>query len=537
MEIIKKIVQLEHKRWIIGSSLIALFLLLPIIFLFSNIFEIEQTAFVYLWKNLLLDYSFNTFYLIAITSFFALLFGILPAWYVSNYKFKFRVFFDIALFLPLAIPTYIMAFTYSDLLSYTGPLQSFLRNNYPDFSSIFNKDYLQIEILGIILGLALYPYVYTASRVSFSLIGSTYINMSKNLGLSSTKLFFKVIIPLSKPAIFSGLFLVVMEVLNEYGAVKYFGVNTYTTGIFRAWFSMGNENTAIQLACLLIFLVFTILFIEKLSYKKSRFYYSANSKIEKLSTPGANKYIYIYGLCSLPFILGFLIPFFYILNNSIINIKNIDFSRLLELSLNSIQVSTISTVLIIITALLFLYVEKISKLKFNTFISQVTSLGYVIPGAVIGLGVILLFTKVPMLNSFSLVGSFYVLIYAYVFRFLAVGKSPIKSSLEKQPDSYDDTAKTLGLGPFRILQKIHFPINRLALITAFIVTFVDLLKELPITLILRPFNFDTLATQTYEFAIEEMMVESSSYSLAIILIGSVMLVFLKYIINKQINAS
>ena len=142
-----------------------------------------------------------------------------------------------------------------------------------------------------------------------------------------------------------------------------------------------------------------------------------------------------------------------------------------------------------------------------------------------------------MLNSFSLVGSFYVLIYAYVFRFLAVGKSPIKSSLEKQPDSYDDTAKTLGLGPFRILQKIHFPINRLALITAFIVTFVDLLKELPITLILRPFNFDTLATQTYEFAIEEMMVESSSYSLAIILIGSVMLVFLKYIINKQINAS
>ena len=328
-----------------------------------------------------------------------------------------------------------------------------------------------------------------------------------------------------------------MEVLNEYGAVKYFGVNTYTTGIFRAWFSMGNENTAIQLACLLIFLVFTILFIEKLSYKKSRFYYSANSKIEKLSTPSANKYIYIYGLCSLPFILGFLIPFFYILNNSIINIKNIDFSRLLELSLNSIQVSTISTVLIIITALLFLYVEKISKLKFNTFISQVTSLGYVIPGAVIGLGVILLFTKVPMLNSFSLVGSFYVLIYAYVFRFLAVGKSPIKSSLEKQPDSYDDTAKTLGLGPFRILQKIHFPINRLALITAFIVTFVDLLKELPITLILRPFNFDTLATQTYEFAIEEMMVESSSYSLAIILIGSVMLVFLKYIINKQINAS
>ena len=300
---------------------------------------------------------------------------------------------------------------------------------------------------------------------------------------------------------------------------------------------MGNENAAIQLACLLIFIVFTILFLEKISYKKSKFYYSTNTKTEKLNIPTSKKYFYIYTLCSVPFIMGFLIPFIYILNNSILNYSNTDFDKLLDLSLNSISVSTISTILIIIIALLFLYVEKISKLKINTFISQVTSIGYVIPGAVIGLAVILLFTKIPMLKSFSLIGSFYVLIYAYVFRFLAVGKSPIKSSLEKQPESYDETAKTLGLGPFKILQKIHFPINRLALITAFIVTFVDLLKELPITLILRPFNFDTLATQTYEYAIEEMLIESSSYSLAIILIGSLMLILLKYIINKQINAS
>ena len=182
MEIIKKIVQIEHKRWVLGSGLVALVLILPIIFLFSNIFEIEQSAFVYLWKTLLLDYSLNTLYLILITSFFALLFGIFPAWYVSNYSFKFFLF-RITVEQTLAIPTYIMAFTYSDILSFTGPLQSFLRNNLPELSDIFNNDYLQIEILGVILGLALYPYVYTASRVSFSLIGSTYINMSKNLGL------------------------------------------------------------------------------------------------------------------------------------------------------------------------------------------------------------------------------------------------------------------------------------------------------------------------------------------------------------------
>ena len=209
-------------------------------FLFSKLFQVPSFDFFYLWDTLLLDYSFNTFYLILITSVCAIIFGVMPAWFVSNYDFKLRNFFDLVLYLPLAIPTYIMSFTYSDLLSYTGPMQFFLRKNLPDVAPYFNHDYLQIEVLGVLLGLALYPYVYTALRVSFSLMGSSYIDVAKNLGLSDVKMFFKVVLPLSKPALFSGLFLVVMEVLNEYGAVKYFGVNTYTAGIFRAWFSMGS---------------------------------------------------------------------------------------------------------------------------------------------------------------------------------------------------------------------------------------------------------------------------------------------------------
>ena len=537
MEIINKLLKSQNKRWLVASLIISIVLLLPLFFLFSNVFNIEKSAFSYLWNTLLLDYSLNTLYLIFLTGSFSLVFGIIPAWFISNYTFRLRKFFDIALYLPLAIPTYIMAFTYSDILSFTGPIQSFLRKTYPSLAELLNKDYLQIEILGVILGLALYPYIYTACRLSFSLIGSSYINMSKNLGLSGVKLFFRVILPLSKPAIFSGLFLVIMEVLNEYGAVKYFGVNTYTTGIFRAWFSMGNESTAIQLACLLLLIVFVFLIFQKILSRRSKFYYSSNSKIEKLNKPLGFKRFYIYLFCSIPFVVGFLIPFSYVLNNCILYFDKIDFTTLYILSKNSIGISVFSSAIIVCLSLLFLYVEKISKLKISAFISQATSLGYVIPGAVIGLAVILLFTKIPMLQSFSLVGSFSVLIYAYVFRFLAVGKSPIKSSLEKHPESFDDTAKTLGLGPLKTLRKIHFPINKLALAIAFIVTFVDLLKELPITLILRPFNFDTLATQTYQFAIEEMLMESAVYSLAIISIGAVMLIVLKSIINKQINAS
>ena len=538
MEIKNKIFLLENKRWIFGSVFFAILLLLPIFTLLYKLFFIEGNSFSYLWETILLDYTFNTFYLILLTSFFSLLFGILPAWFISNYNFKGRSFLDVALYLPLAIPSYIMAFTYSDILSFTGPIQTFLRANFVDISETFNQDYLQIEILGIILALALYPYIYTASRVSFSLLGANYINISKNLGLSTFKIFIKVILPLSRPAIFSGLFLVLMEVLNEYGAVKYFGINTFTTGIFRAWFSMNDIGTAIQLSAILLLVVFFFFYIEKFYHSKTKFFYRINSKIQTLTDLKLKNQFYIILVCFIPFLFGFLVPFTFILNNVFNSFKLVDFNNLFLLTFNTITVSSFSALLIVLIALFFLYVEKFSKNKINYFISQSISLGYAIPGAVIGLALIMLVTSLnDMFSSFTLLGSFYLLIYAYIIRFLAVGKSPIKSSLEKHPDSYDDTAKNLGLGPLKLLQKIHLPINKFALITAFIVTFIDLMKELPITLILRPFNFDTLATQTYEFAVEEMIPLSSIYSLMIILIGSILLLFLKNVINKQINVS
>jgi len=538
LEIIKNYFIVENKRWIVGSLFIAFLLLLPIATLFIKLFSDPGNNFSYLWGTVLIDYTFNTFYLILITSLFTLLFGLFPAWIISNYRFIGRNFYDLVLFLPLAIPSYIMGFTYIDILSFTGPVQSFLRNNFPWLATYFNIDYLQIETLGILLGLALYPYVYTAARVAFSLLGSNYIDLSKSLGLSTIKIFYKIILPLSRPAIFSGLFLVFMEVLNEYGAVKYFGINTYTTGIFKAWFSLGDIGTAIQLACLLLLVVFFFFVLEKISSSKTKFFYETNSPIQRLLHVNKDKLLFIHLVCSIPFILGFFIPLIFIINNVFQTYLSIDFVRLFTLSFNTIFVSSLSSFIIIIVALFFLFIEKISKTKINTIISQFISLGYAIPGAVIGLGLIMLFSNIiDSFFSISLIGSFYVLIYAYVIRFLAVGKSPIKSSLEKHPESYDDTGKNLGLGPFKLLQKIHLPINKFALISAFIVTFIDIMKELPITLILRPFNFDTLATQTYEFAIEEMLPLSSAYSLSIIIIGSMLLLFLKNVINKQLNVS
>ena len=301
---------------------------------------------------------------------------------------------------------------------------------------------------------------------------------------------------------------------------------------------MGDIGTAIQLSVILLIVVFLFFYIEKYYNSKFKFYYGVNSKVQSVSSiSGVNKFLVII-LCATPFLFGFLIPLLFIMNNVFMTFSSIDLLDLLELTLNTIKVSTISAVLIVLIALFFLFVEKISKSRVNYFISQSISMGYAIPGAVIGLGLIILFTYIDdLFSSSTLLGSFFLLIYAYTIRFLAVGKSPIKSSIEKHPDSYDDTAKNLGLGPLKLLQKIHLPINKFALITAFIVTFIDLMKELPITLILRPFNFDTLATQTYEFAVEEMIPLSSTYSLMIILIGSILLLLLKNIINKQINVS
>ena len=199
MEIIKHYFFIDNKRWVFSSLFLALILLSPIIILIISFFSGSKTTLFYLLDNVLIDYTLNTIYLILITSIFALILGIFPAWIISNYYFFGRKFFDIVLYLPLAIPSYIMGFTYIDILSYTGPIQSYLRDTSPYLAEIFNKDYLQIEVLGALLGLALYPYVYTASRISFSLIGSNYVNISKNLGLSSFQTFYKVIIPLSRP--------------------------------------------------------------------------------------------------------------------------------------------------------------------------------------------------------------------------------------------------------------------------------------------------------------------------------------------------
>ena len=520
------------------TLIISLVLIFPLVYLVYSVLGLNLENFIYLWNNLLVGYSFNTLYLVFLTSIFSLILGIIPAWFISTSNFKGKNFFDVVLFLPLAIPSYIIAFTYSDILSYTGPLQSFLRNYYPDIYPYFNQDYLQIEILSILMALVLYPYIYTACRISFSLIGSNYINIARNLGMSKLKTFFKIIIPISRVSIFSGLFLVIMEVLNEYGAVKYFGVNTFTSGIFRSWYSMEDVDTASILAVCLLIIVSIFFILERYSNSKYNYNYKSNDDVSGNYTLNKSSMSLIYFTCIIPFILGFFIPVIYIIKNAIDTFSNIDLNELSILSFNSFFLAFVSSLIIVIIAILFQFFKKISRSKTIFFLSEVVSLTYALPGAVIALSLILIISAFSNFSGISIVfGSLSVLIYAYVMRYMAVGISPLKSSFEKHPESFDQTGRNLGMTNFKIFSKIHLPINKTSILIAFILCFVDIIKELPITLILRPFNFDTLAVKTYEYAIEEMIAKSSIYSLIIILFGTVLLIFLRKIINKSINVS
>lgn len=535
MEIKKKYLS-NSSKLILSTVFLLIIVLLPIISLLFSVFGAEASNFSYLWENLLVEYSLDTIYLVLITSFFSLIFGVIPAWFISTNNFKGKNFYDIMLYLPLAIPSYIMAFTYSDILSYTGPLQSFTRKYLPDFSSLFNQDYMQIEVLGIIMALSLYPYIYTACRLSFSLIGSNYIELSKSLGMSSSKTFLKIIIPLSRVSIFSGLFLVVMEVLNEYGAVKYFGVNTFTSGIFRSWYSMQDVQTASLLAIILFIVVVIFFMLERFLNSKFKFNYQPNTKKFTDNESSINKKIFLHLSCLVPILFGFLIPVIFIINNVVYEYDRIDFNRLFNLTSNTVIVSLIASAIIITIAVYFQFIKRIIRNRTVTLFNEAISLTYALPGAVIGLALIIMVTSTP-LKSEIMIGSFSLLVYAYVMRYMAVGISPLKSSFEKHPSSYDDTAFNLGMGPLKLFRSIHLPINQSAIAIAFLITFVDIIKELPITLILRPFNFDTLAVQTYQYAIDEMIPKSAVYSLTIVVLGTILLIFLKNIVNKQIDVS
>ena len=300
---------------------------------------------------------------------------------------------------------------------------------------------------------------------------------------------------------------------------------------------MVDIKTASILAIFLFIVVALFFILERYFNSKYKFNYAINSGVRTYFPNSTTKYIILNFVCLVPIVFGFVVPLFHMLKNIFNKSLNHDFLDVLNLTGNTVFVALIASFFIIVLSIIIQFINRMSKTRLNKILGDAVSLSYAMPGAVIGIAFIMFFTVVGTKLDVLMIGSFLVLIYAYVVRYMAVGISPIKSSFEKQPESIDQTAKSLGLKTVKILNKIYIPINRPAIIIAFLLCFVDIMKDLPLTLILRPFNFDTLATQTYEFAVEEMLARSSLYSFAIVFLGTVMLIILKNTLNKDIDVS
>ncbi|WP_245662350.1 ABC transporter permease [Tenacibaculum soleae] len=530
-------IQRDTNKWSIILLTIVLFIAIPVITIFINLFYGPGETWNHLVINLLPNYLLNSLWLILGTSLLTLFFGISSAYIVSRYHIPLRKQLEWLLILPLAIPSYITAYAYAGIFDYGGVVEKL-------FST--KVDVMNHLGLVIVLSVSLYPYVYVASRAFFFNQSNNIIEASKLLGASELKTFFKLILPLSRPAFVGGLTLVLMEVLNDYGAAKYYGINTFTTGIFRAWFSLEEPETAIYLSAILVAIIFLIISLEK--WQRRRIGYANTTKNHqkiKREEAKVNKKMILFIIAFIPVLFGFLLPLLQLLYWAFLTYKEVFTQSFITTSLQSLGIAVISALATVIFALLLIFLTKWNRLNLVKPIAKIGVLGYAIPGAVIAVGVLIptLFIDKGLVVFFKEVfdykigfilnGTVLALLYAYIVRYMAVAYNPIEASTLKFGKSLSEASKLLGKGNLFTFKKIEFPLLKPAILSAFILVFVDVMKELPLTLILKPYDINTLAVKAYEYASDELVAEASLPSLFIILTGIIPILFLNRLIAKE----
>ncbi len=533
--------------WLVAAVVAMLLMGTPVYTILTGLLAGPGPYWDHLRKFLLTDYIVNSLILVVGTSGLALLWGIPTAWFVSTTRFPGRKMLELLLIMPLSIPTYIMAFTYAGIFDYTGSLQNIIRN-------IFGVKVVLLDIMNvygvmIIMSLALFPYVYVIARAAFLTKFRSLIEASQTLGAFSTRTFFQVVLPVSRPALVAGVTLVSMEVLNDYGAVKYFGIPTFTTGIFRSWFSYEDVQAAVYLSSLLLLFVFMILLIEKKQRGEERFYSAATAERPlQMEKPNKVRQLIVLTCCALPVIFGFAIPVIQLAWWSISSYKSVAHIDLIAAVGNSFMLAVGTATSCVVVAVLLLFVGRMKNSKIYNWFMKLSTMGYAIPGAVVAIGVLmpLLLIDKQLISIFQyfgeidpgliLTGTTVGLLFALTVRFLSVAFNPIESGFEKIGYSLDEVASTLRANHLSRLTRINLPLLKGALGTAALLVFVDILKELPLTLILRPFNFNTLATRSFELASDEQIAAAAVPSIIIIITGLIPVYLLNALITKRSKA-
>ncbi len=533
--------------WLLALVLVSALLAIPVICILASVLISSGDVWSHLFETVLASYVLNSLTLVVGVGFLVLSLGIIPAWLITMYRFPGSKLLGWALLLPMAIPAYIIAYTYTGLLDVAGPLQMILRDTFDwQYGEYWFPEVRSLGGAIVMLSLVLYPYVYLLSRAAFIEQSLCVLEVSRTLGCGPFRSFLKVAIPLARPAIIAGLSLVMMETLADYGTVQYFGVATFTTGIFRTWFGLGSSVAAAQLAAVLLMFIMLAVLLEAWSRRQARYHHTSGRYSKLVQSPIRGWPMLLATVaCLLPVVFGFIIPAVQLLVWSLqtwTDVVDRDFFTLIR---HSVELAGIASATALILALFIAYGKRLLPSTLTRFTVRFLGMGYAVPGTVIAVGVLIPFAwldnsidawmreHLDISTGLLLSGSLFALVFAYLVRFLPVSLNTIDAGLAKIRPSMDEAGRSMGLGAGTLLRKVHIPMLRGSILTAMLLVFVDVLKELPATLILRPFNFNTLAIQTYELANEERLADAANPALAIVLVGIIPVIILSRSISRS----
>lgn len=532
--------------WVILVMTIAGLIAVPIISVLSGLFADARSVWQHLAETVLSTYVINSLLLMVWVALGVGAIGTGTAWLVTMCRFPGSRILTWALLLPLAAPAYILAYTYTDLLDFYGIVQTSLRSwfGWETMQDYWFPNVRSLWGAALMLVLVLYPYVYLLARSAFLSQSVCTIEASRSLGCSPWQSFRKVALPLARPAIVAGLSLALMETLNDYATVQFFEVSTFTTGIYRTWFGMGERLAATQLSAFLLMFIFALILLEQFSRGRGKYYQSRGSQsIQKYQLRGLRAIAALL-FCLVPLLLGFFVPGGFLLRMTLDNWEQAFDQRFWGFASNSLIVSGLAAAVAIVVGIILAYGLRLNRSITMRIAAYIASIGYAVPGSVIAVGILVPFGLFDnaidswMRSTFNistgllLSGTIFALIFAYLVRFLALSFSSIEASLTNIKPSLDDASRSLGFGATNTLFRIHIPLLWKGVLAAAILVFVDVMKELSATLIIRPFNFDTLAVHVYNLASDERLAEASGSALAIVLVGLIPVMLLSWQMEK-----
>jgi len=525
----------------IAILIVSLVMALPVITVAVLALFPAENIWPHLIATVLPGYVWRTVVLMLGVGALSLIIGTGTAWLVTMCRFPLRKVFQWALLVPLALPTYIVAYAYVDFLTYAGPLQGWLRE-VMGWKTPHDYWFPEVRSMGgaiVILALVLYPYVFLTARASFLRQSTSQLEAARTLGRTAWGAFFSVALPSARPAIAVGVSLVMMECLNDIGAAGFFGIRTLSVGIYTTWLGEGNLGGASQIAAVMLIFVFAFLWIERIGRHQQSFAPSArkNRPIRRVPLKGWRATL-AFLACALPVMLGFIVPGAILLRFALHRFGDGLTPAFARAAGHSLVLSILAAAIALLLGLILAYGARNARSVLVRYATRIASIGYAVPGTVMGLGILIPFAAFDnsvdgmMRSTFGistgllLSGTIAAVTFAYVARFLAISAGSIESGLQRVTPNVAAAARTLGRSPLASFFEVHLPILRPALVSASLLVFVDCMKELPATLILRPFDFETLATSVFTLASLDQLEESALPALTIVATGLIPVILL-----------